>query len=72
MKKSRITVHDEGHKAKTEKTKVFLDGQDELKTLVGWQKFAQGFLRGGVIGSITAAALVYGYAFNSSFLDSSF
>jgi hypothetical protein len=36
-------------KTKTEKTKVFLDGQDELKTLVGWQKIAQGFLRGGVI-----------------------
>jgi photosystem I subunit 11 len=58
-------------KAKTDKAKVFLDGQDELKTVVGWQKFAQGFLRGGVIGSITAAALVYTYAVNSSLLDSS-
>ena len=54
-----------------QKTKVFLDGQDELKTLVGWQKFAQGFLRGGVIGSITAAALVYTFAINSSLLDAS-
>jgi len=36
-----------------------------------WKKFAGGFLRGGIAGSITAAVLVYGYASNSEFLLSS-
>lgn len=38
----------------------------------GWESFTDGFLRGGIVGGITASVLVYIYASNSEFLASSF
>ena len=48
----------------SEKTKELpqIKRTSELDTVLGWQKFSEGFFSGGLIGSIVAAAGIAAYA----------